>query len=745
LELISGKQPYAEHQQSWQALRDRLGATTVTLSGLADDAELVVRFTPDGWPVEEVPLSVEGWLGEFVLNGSPVDASTAQELVWVERFAGNEDLDATLRRRLDIYADRVERTHRHVNATTVAVNEILLPIVDQLRPLDPDRLLSQQSDLAEAETAESDGRETLGEAISRHRRILEAIEHARVVDAANEPAAELAAERTELQRQLSLATQERDEIQARVEETAERLKREGDAQGALADAQRIQRYRAKRLRNLTNQADSQARQLNIEQDADRARTVYDEARGHLEELRSQRAAVDAGGQTARLIDRVDGLLVSADTEGLDEQELVVIDGDRLTVRQVREGMRTRAEELRSRPLPEELQALDEAIREAQRRAARLATLVRTLEDLARQEELLDEADREVATATDRAETAGVLDETFREDSRRLGQLEEQIDQLGTRLAELYEQMGLVGGQSLEDAQADLDAELADLGIDDPGSLTGEEQVSRRGVEEATTAVNAASDRAANLRRAVTVVQAAIDAALSTLHADPVWRWVAPGPNLNGEDALSRFADVRSRLLALDQRLEDADRLLESFRAVATAALDKDDPLVGRTPRVAAVRRVLGNELRGFLNTPRIRAALFGGAQVTNVDPLKAQLTLATPEGASTRPFESFSTGEQAFAFTQARIRELVAPDEPNRLLVLDEFGAFVAADRLPALIQFLNADALGAICDQVLVVLPLQVDYEADLEFTTGALADRYRERAAQIQQRGYCAVPLTA
>jgi hypothetical protein len=211
------------------------------------------------------------------------------------------------------------------------------------------------------------------------------------------------------------------------------------------------------------------------------------------------------------------------------------------------------------------------------------------------------------------------------------------------------------------------------------------------------------------------------------------------------NGLARFAAGRARLLALDKRLDDADRLLASFRAVANAALSTEDALVGSTSRVRAVRTVLGNELRGFLDTPAIRDALFDGAEIVDVDPVEAHLTLETADGRSTRPFESFSTGEQAFAFTQARIRELVAPPQPNRLLVLDEFGAFVAADRLPALIEFLSAETLGAICDQVLVILPLQVDYEADVGFTTGALAERYRERAAQIADRGYCAVTLSA
>ncbi len=744
LELISGVQPFAEHEKSWRSLRERLGPTTITLSGLKDDHELIVRFTPDRWPTEDVPLVIDSWLGEVLLDRAPAEVKDAQDLLWMERFAGNEDLDRTLRRRLDIYADRVERTHRHVNTTIVCINELLMPLVEQLRPLDPERLIAQQAELVTAEEHETEARAELEEAVGRHGRVLAAIENVRRVDAADDPAAELAARRAGLQEQLSTATKERDEVQTRVEEAADRLKREGDAQGALADAQRIQRYRAKRLRNLTSTAASEARQVNIQPEGERVVELRDEAREQLAELREQRAALDAGGQTARLIDRLDGLLVSADAEGLDDQELVIIRDDRYSVREVHAGMRLRADELHGRPLPEDLVALDAAISAAQRRAARLNTLVGTLEDLARQGELVTEADSEVELAVRRAQTAGALDEAFREDSKRLGQLEEQIDRLGVDLASVYEQMGLIAGQSLEDARADLAAELSDLGIESVERLPLEEEAARLHVEEATAAVKHAGERAAALRRSVTVVQAAIDGIASNLSTDPAWSWVVPGPVAGTTDGLARFAAGRARLLRLEKRLDDADRLLDGFRTVANAALNQDDALIGSTPRVRAVRRVLGNELREFLDTPAIRSALFDGAAVVDVDPVEAHLTLETADSRSTRPFESFSTGEQAFAFTQARIRELIAPQQPNRLLVLDEFGAFVAADRLPALIEFLTADTLGAICDQVLVILPLSVDYEADVHFTTGALEERYRDRAGQIADRGYCAVALS-
>jgi hypothetical protein len=744
LELLSGKQPFAEQQKSWTSLQERLGATVLTLSNLEGDRTLEIRFTPDRWPVDPVPLTIGGWLGSVMLDGAEADIEDAQTLLWVERFAGNEDLDRTLGRRLDIYVDRVGRTNSTVAGTISRINALLGPLVEQIRPLDPNRLRVQQDELVLAEAGELEAREALENALRRHELILATLEHAQRVAAADDPAAELAARRADVQSRLGAAVAERDEVNARVEETSKRLAREGDAQATLADAERIHRYRAKRLRNLTSDANAIARRIGTTVDAQEARRLQHEAREQLEGLREQRAMLDAGGQTARLIDRLDGLLVSADAEGLNDQDLLVIGEHRFTVSDVHGGMRQRADELRGRPLPEELQLLDRAISEAQRRAARLNSLIRVLGDFARQEELLAEAEAEVRSATESAQRAGALDEAFREDNKRLGQLEEQIDRLGGELAAVYEEMGLQAGQSLEDARNDLDRKLDELELADVAALPDAEQRARGAVESATESSNRTGERAAALRRSVTVVQAAIDGVVSTLSTDPHWSWLAPAPVAGSDDALALFAAGRERLLALDSRLDDVDRLLDGFSTVAKAALNQDDALIGGAPQVQALRQVLGNELRSFLDTPAIREALFDGAAVVDVDPVAGQLTIESSGGRSTRPFESFSTGEQAFAFTQARIRELITPSEPNRLLVLDEFGAFVAADRLPALTKFLTEETLGAICDQVLVILPLQVDYEADVEFTVGALADRYRERADQIAARDYSAVPLS-
>src|SRR5688572_26177338 len=80
LELLSGAQPFAEQQKSWESLRDRLGPTTLTLSELRDDQTLEIRFTPDQWPTDPVPLAIGNWLGSVRVDGEAADIEAAQAL-----------------------------------------------------------------------------------------------------------------------------------------------------------------------------------------------------------------------------------------------------------------------------------------------------------------------------------------------------------------------------------------------------------------------------------------------------------------------------------------------------------------------------------------------------------------------------------------------------------------------------------------------------------------------------------------
>jgi len=65
----------------------------------------------------------------------------------------------------------------------------------------------------------------------------------------------------------------------------------------------------------------------------------------------------------------------------------------------------------------------------------------------------------------------------------------------------------------------------------------------------------------------------------------------------------------------------------------------------------------------------------------------------------------------------------------NRVLVLDEFGAFVEAERLDRLKRFLRQRVLNAgLADQIVVILPLREEPEIGPE----------NPKQEQVEKRGY-------
>jgi hypothetical protein len=217
---------------------------------------------------------------------------------------------------------------------------------------------------------------------------------------------------------------------------------------------------------------------------------------------------------------------------------------------------------------------------------------------------------------------------------------------------------------------------------------------------------------------------------------------------------SAFRRLRTVLLNLNESVYGSAQFLEALVGTAEQFFvehheelaEKEDHGGERLVQTMrpAFEAVLGHRLQETLNSTSIRKALFDGGEVVRIEPGTRLLLLRDVDGREMhRPMEAFSTGERAFAFSQARLADLEVSTKPNRLLVLDEFGAFVAADRLPELAAFLSSEATSRVADQVVVILPLQVNYEAEIADTTGTLRERYAQRLEQINERSYCAVLL--
>ena len=150
---------------------------------------------------------------------------------------------------------------------------------------------------------------------------------------------------------------------------------------------------------------------------------------------------------------------------------------------------------------------------------------------------------------------------------------------------------------------------------------------------------------------------------------------------------------------------------------------------------------LGQHFSDWFSNERVRRELLPQAEgEIVVDLEKREVLWFEGEILRSRPLEAFSSGEQAFAYTRARLGLLDDEDNPpqNRLVVLDEFGAFIARDRLQQVFDVLEDRIPQHPTDQVVVILPLARDYE---QLGKTALKTEQRglqEMAEQVASKGY-------
>jgi len=213
---------------------------------------------------------------------------------------------------------------------------------------------------------------------------------------------------------------------------------------------------------------------------------------------------------------------------------------------------------------------------------------------------------------------------------------------------------------------------------------------------------------------------------------------ARGTSHSGDTLVSLNKAVEAVRSSLYQVRSRFDQLLAAARRLVVE--------VGRRDRIPSdgvlleeFAEAMGAKILAEFNQEEIRSALFDGGQLRSIDLRRLEAHWETDSGElRIRPFEAFSSGEQVFAYTRARIEAVSALSGEHKVIALDEFGAFLERDRLERLASYLRDEVGGSIADQVIIVVPLAANYKKQAEVTSGELGKRFAHRAAEIERRSY-------
>lgn len=749
LQLASGSLPdeLATHTELWRSLRERIGNTRIVGTKLYGAERAEFTFTPNVWPSE--PTAASRTLGTAVIDGRPVPAADFAALLHVERIAGNEDLADTIRRHRDVLEAQLAAAHRRIRSRQAAVDEFANDLISDLRRSDPEALEEEERAVADAEHTARRSTDELNEAVSRLKQLLHAHDVLRKKDSVDANADKLLADRDAALELTKKLEQDLQSAQEAADLLAERLEGEGGITRQVAQASRTRRHRESRVENLLRSTSRDARALQVAADPEAVASAIADCSERLEQAAQTQRHLDTAGQVKSVLDDVIPILDSVARELPSE---LLADGfaPPLTIEVAQTELAKRRTTLESEPTPTQIRELAAEISQLKRRHQQLEQLAESLSQLTRASELLQQANEGYDDLEAKLVENNQLTKETRAADAEVGRIQSELNTAHDKLADLTQKLEAQGTMSREDAERDIQETVSRLGITE-SQIPMLDSRFRADVATAESRL-AATDRAlSDARRRLTSRRTELAKVVGRLRADPRFSWLDAGSPLVDEDGrldVETYRRTRHAVLSAVDAISDAERTIAILQGLCQEFLTprsaEPSELDGNSRYSRPFASMLSARMLKALNSPSIRERVFDGGNAVALDPINRNITIEFDSGdVDVRAMASFSTGEQAFAFTQARISDLQPSDKPNRLLVLDEFGAFVSADRMPDLAAFLSTEAAARAADQILVILPLQVRYEDEVENTLGALRESYEERLQQILERNYCAVPL--
>lgn len=728
LSLAAGNQPYADDAAAWRSLREHLpDDTEITFTGLSSASAATIRLVPSRWP--DLPSSDIGDdLGVLVVDGKTRPASELADLVKVHHLAGTERLADTLSGRVAAYRNALAVEQARLEALEPA-RAALGKLADELEFLAPtqveaDRQANEQR-ITERDNARSQATDLRKRLATLHKGLAL---HALLQDIDFQ---ERASELTDAIKGSAEARKLAEELDRVVESAIEKLDAGTKAQRKLAAAERKlngllrkRNARLSRLNQLTQQLKPKGIELagdvpaDIDAVADAAQSALDDYR-KVERRYRQSLMTDS---QRRLHNELLLMLEDAALGGLSDFAIVHLHDLDVTVGELAAAL--------TAPAPQEGIASDE-VAEAEQYADRLSDAVSLLRE---------QAEFESNVAEIESTLEELRKETPEQDQLKadLAKAMEQRDAAEEKALRLTQRIGQLQAEGVTEegaaaARRDLMQILRDETITE-NELQGriDEMAARLTeltdlLETAQTEIAAIEERQTRrvVKRRTLELRVANEADLAWLHAPGSEAGsIDINPDLWWQTASDRARKFTDRLDAL---------------VAEVAALHYASGSSNRSKYRSTIVTIVEKDAVADFTEPAIREALFDGGMPVAVDLQKGTITWDTTAGVRLeKPLSTFSSGEQALGFIRARLRQLADAPAGDRIVFLDEFGAFLAADRRHPLAELLKGDQLASLSDQVVIVLPLQVDYRAQLDEVTGALKDKYERRAESIDRHGY-------
>lgn len=727
LDLATGGSPYASDPEAWKSLRSGTGVITISAN---NGDELLFRLDPEGWA--DVPAR-QPWdeLGTATIGGEPATREQIIERLRVVRIAGEEGLARAIGSQFVDLAAEVDELADRLGSRADAADTSLDALIRLLDHAASDRAESVAAKLAEAESSLQQADAAL-DPVSRRLRLLDqAIHAADSLEALTSRGPELIAQIEAIGQELHDAHRRRDDAVAELTATA--ASRPGST--ATKELARIEKLVARREKA----ADKVA--LEVSQIAGAANVAPNgalvaEARAQivrdLETETARRGDLARSDAVRAFLTRLLQLL--ADAEELEGRAVVLeLSGQPVTRAILQDAAQARRSVLDQTDIAREVDATDERLRYLVEQHEALDAVADALGRLAHKRDMvrealaqLDQLESGLEGAKGQFRAAREKLDTAIQDAERLTLTKQEAERALAALAEGATEPELQDLVSAADVPAEELIPTRDALRQEVGDLV-------RAREEAQRAVDAC-------RLAAAEAQAQQEQSRDLLASEPEWAWFRSAVGVR--DWSAEWTDrVRRSAAEAREAVNAASRntkgVADALRDIAAHVSDAR-ALPAETPIIKAVIAACEERVRAEFMSETIRAALFDGAVVEAVDLRNPSVAWDEDGLRVIRPFSAFSSGEQAFAYIQARIEQVRKRADEHLLLVLDEFSAFIAGDRRRLLNRLLAERIHARAVSQVVLIVPLSQDYVTEAAEAGDAASPVLVRRAAEVERVGY-------
>ncbi len=748
LQLATGEQPYELLPRAWSSLRSELDWATIRVDHLDGAGHIEWTFTPEAWP--ERAESIGPWLGAIRIDGREASLDDIRRLIKVSRVAGDESLTDTI-------AEQVIRDRQLVARARSTIEARQSSLADRVESVLADLALARYDRFAEATEERAgitanqralrldyDGLERRRNQVTEAQELADRLRRvASEVPAIDERVSDLAAKLAELETRIH-------HVEALRAVAMAAMEREAELAGEIAAVERRLASRRAATQRLLVRAAQLASQHGLPSESDVLDGAVLELRSELSRLTAERASVDATPRLRSLSTRLASELEQGTQSGLGHHTIARLHDLDVSAGELRVGLEVVRRELAERSDSVAGRKLDAQIAARQHQQVLVRQAVDLLATIERRRHVIEGDEAELATLTDRL--GGNEGRSLTELNNELASLRhEQANAAAERAGLIQSRTAALGKETAASLAAQLHIVLATLGAQEMDLAVELDSIERR-LTELENARIASEQWQADLEVELSDLRRAGGRVFDLLSESAPYSWLRDRPEVRLPAKHLTAPENAARARRLLQTLTAVIDLLGRVRTAPSAiegGLEQLESSVRRSSShvsslVPAMRRFYEEEFASFFRRPEIAEALFDDGRFVRLDLARAVLEWATPDGEMrTRPLEAFSSGERVFAYTLARLEGITFEDIPNHLLVLDEFGAFVARDRFDRLVHFLKERILGRRADQVIVILPLSQDYEAEALIAEGPLAEILARHAADIRESGYFVEPL--